>query len=103
MTCPFSFFILQIHFSRPLSQSLDIKNKNLQGCGIKYEAIFIANQMFDCHHMTLLRVKNTAAYLQNITDMLLLLCLMFTFSSNTATVEWRCSSMINQKNKNKPL
>ena len=96
MTCPFNFVILQIHFSRLLSQSLDIKNKNLQDC--KTVGIHLRLFLFWIH-MTTLTLENITAYSQKIWEILLLLWLMFVFSSNTATVECRCPSMINQKNK----
>ena len=47
MTSQFSFLLLPIDFSRLLSLSLDIKNKNLQDRAIKSKAISVISEMVD--------------------------------------------------------
>lgn len=50
MTSLFSFLLLPIDFSRLLSLSLDIKNKNLQDRAIKSKAISVISEMVDWNH-----------------------------------------------------
>ena len=50
MIYTFNFFILQIHFQRLLSKSIDMKNKNLQDCEIRPVAISNVNHKVCWNH-----------------------------------------------------